>query len=97
MPKVVSFYGPKRRVVGAQLDLDGRRECWINPGILDDEDFQGLVQAQEQLHNGCSPKMKGFCEKLVKMYCFSLGVSWQEPERLFQEIAAFKKGFDVWL
>jgi hypothetical protein len=97
MSNIISFYEPKRRLIAAQLDLNGHRQSWINPGLLADEDFQGLVQAQEQLHNGCSPKQKAFYQKLTKLYLVDLGLSPEEPDLVFQEIAAFRKGVNVWV
>jgi hypothetical protein len=97
METVVNFYGPERRLIAAQLELGRIRKSWVNPALVESEDFQGLAHAQEQLHNGCSPKMRAFYEKLTKLYCFDLGVSYQEPERLAQEIESFRRGFNVWV
>jgi hypothetical protein len=97
MSEVVSFYGPERRVIGSQLDFGGRRKCWVNPELLEDENFKGLARAQEIINNGCNEKQRAFFKKLARLYAFDLGTPWQEPMRLFEEIENFKKGFDVWL
>lgn len=97
MLEVMSFYGSGRRLIGGQLDLDGRRECWINPELLEDEDFKGLVQTREMLNNGCDEKQKRFYQKLARLYSFDLGVSPEKPEQIFEEIENFKKGFSVWI
>jgi hypothetical protein len=34
MLETVRFYGPKRKVLAAQLDLNGRRECWTNKKLI---------------------------------------------------------------
>jgi hypothetical protein len=43
MSGVVSFYGSKRRLVAAQLTIGGIRRSWINPELLENEDFKQLA------------------------------------------------------
>jgi hypothetical protein len=65
MVEVAKFYGPKRRLIAAQLDLNGHRQSWTNSNL------------------SCEDPGRIFGEI--------------ELERLFQEIAAFHRGVDVWI
>ena len=93
MTEIAKFIEPGK-LIAAQLDLDGYRERWLSPS-LENEEFKKLVQAREIRNNGSNDKQKAFFGKLEKLYALTLGW-WQDPERLFQEIEYFKKGFSPW-
>jgi hypothetical protein len=95
MVEVVKFLGPDVKLLAGQLDLDGKRSYWINPNLVNSDNFKTMVDARAQVNNGCSEKQKRFFMKLEKMCSWDLG--WQEPDALFAEIEHFRRGFEVWL
>jgi hypothetical protein len=98
MAELTKFFGPAVKLLAGQLDLDGKRSCWINPALLallENPEFEKLVEAHEFANNGCNERQNRFFGKLEKMYSFDFG--WLDPEHLFAEIEFFKKGFDVWI